>query len=292
MLNDNGKKDRNIKTVTFTSGIGGVGKTNITVNLAIAMKRLGRNVLIIDADFGMSNAGALLGLQPRYTIEHVLKDGMGLCEAVLEGPLGIRILPAGPDANAITSLDEPDRLMMIEAFDAYCESIDVLFVDAPPGISRNVAFFCAAAQEIVVVSSSDPASIATSANLMRTLISEYRESDFNLLVSAAHGEQTARDVFRQVSQATEDLQNIALHFLGHIPSDSRVHRSIIAQQAYLDLFPETPVSRRTIEIARSLLKRKERLKGTLQFFLKNILSAQRDSGIPGPSEPAVSGSDL
>lgn len=271
-------KKKSVKTIAIASGKGGVGKTNVAANLAIAMRKLGRKVMIVDADLGLSNVDVLLHLAPKHNIQHVLNDGMTLRDVVVEGPHGIQILPAGSGVQELTALDEVQRLKLLEAFEAYDGDIDVLLIDTAAGISDNVAFFCIAAQEIVVVTSPEPTAIADACALIKVLYTRYQEKEFHVLVNSVKSPEEAVEAFRRLSLATEKFLSLSLDYLGYLPYDESVQSAVRAQRPFIDMYPQNPISRRITEIAKRFLGRTEKVKGTLQFFIGNLLSASADAG--------------
>lgn len=276
MISNDLRTRKNIKTIAVASGKGGVGKTNITANLAIAMSRLGKKVLVVDADLGLSNLDILLNLAPQYTIKHIL-DGTRTIEEVLKaGPEGIRILPAGKGVQDMTRLDEFQRLLLLEAFDAYPGDADVLLIDTAAGISENVTFFCSAAQEIVIVTTPEPTAITGAYNTIEVLYSQYQENKFNVLVNAARSKEEADEVFLRLTQSSERFLNIALSYLGYLPFDESVRKAVSAQRAFIELFPGTFIANCVTQIAEELLARDSRVKGTLQFFLGNLLTPRSE----------------
>lgn len=264
--------DRHVKTITVTSGKGGVGKTNMVANLAIALRKLGNEVLVFDADLGLSNIDVLLNLAPKYNIQHVLDGRKNLGEVLVEGPHGIKILPASSGVQEITELDEMQRLRLLEAFDSYDGDIDVLLVDTGAGISSNVAFFCIASQEIIVVTSPEPTSMTDAYALIKVLFTRYQEKDFRVLVNAVRDETEAVEVFRKLSVAAEKFLNISLDYLGHIPLDESMPKAVRRQKAFCDVYPGCAASLRLAEIASRLdADGSNKVKGTLQFFLGSLL---------------------
>jgi len=273
MLKTRGQGMRNVKTIAVASGKGGVGKTNVVANLAIAMKRLGRDVMILDADLGLSNIDVLLHLAPRHNIQHVLSGEKTLRDIVVNGPHGIRILPASSGVQELTRLDEFQRLRILEEFSVFDNDADILLIDTAAGISENVAFFCIAAQEIVVVTSPEPTAITDAYALIKVLFTRYQEKGFNVLVNSARSSAEAMEVFRRLSLAAEKFLNVSLNYLGFIPFDESVPKAVMGQKAFIDIYPDSPASRRIMEIASKVLESRTRVKGTLQFFIKDLLSA-------------------
>jgi flagellar biosynthesis protein FlhG len=228
--------------------------------------------MIVDADLGLSNIDVLLHLAPKHNMQHLLRDGMALKDIVIEGPHGIQILPAGSGVQELTALDEFQRLKILEAFDSYDNDIDVLLIDTAAGISENVAFFCIAAQEIIVVTSPEPTAITDAYALIKVLTTRYQEKNFLILVNSARSETEAFEVFKRLSLAAEKFLNISLDYLGFLPYDQAVPDAVRAQRAFLDLYPKKEISKKIMEIAGLFLNRNDKVKGTLQFFIGNLLS--------------------
>ncbi len=272
------KTTKYIKTIAVASGKDGVGKTNLVANLAVALHKLGKKVMIVDADLGPSNIDVLLHLEPRFNIKHLLDGGMTLSDILVEGPHGIKIFPAGSGVQELAALDEFQRLKILEAFDAFDGNIDILLIDTPADVSENVAFFCIAAQEIIVVTSPEPAATNDAYALIKVLYTRYQEKDFHVLVNSARSPEEGFEVFRRLSLATEMFPNISLDYLGSLPFDPSVQEAVRAQQAFVDMYPGHDVSKRVMEIANELQGRTDRVKGSLQFFFGNLLTASMDSG--------------
>lgn len=266
------KKDRYIKTITVASGKGGVGKTNIVASLAIAIQKIGKKVLIFDADLGLSNIDVLLNLSPRYDIQHVISGEKGLVDVLIDGPFGIKILPASSGVQELTELDEFQRMRLIEEFDSCSIDIDVLLVDTGAGISSNVAFFCVASQEIIIIVSPEPTSLTDSYALIKVLNTRYQEKNFKVIVNFAKDPSEALKVFERLSVATERFLNISLDYLGFIPLDECVPKAVRSQKAFADIYPGSASSSRIFEIAERLMRGdRSNIKGTVQFFLGNLL---------------------
>jgi len=282
MPNDQLKSAKQVRTIAIASGKGGVGKTNITASLAIAMRKQGKNVLIIDGDLGLSNIDILLDLRknrekPEYTIKHLLDGALPLKDILKTGPHGIKILPAGGGLQELTQLDEFQRLNLIEAFDAYDDDVDVLLIDTAAGIAENVTFFCAAAQDIVVVTSPEPTAWVDAYRLIKVLNTEYQESRFHILINSVKDEKEALSIYHNLTSVADKYLSVSLDYLGYLPYDDDVKQAVRAQKAFIDLFPKKFISTCIADVARSLLEREVRIKGSLQFFIGNLLEAQSAS---------------
>ncbi len=277
MLRERSGKRKHVKTITITSGKGGVGKTNITANLAIAMKKMGKNVMVVDADLGLSNIDVLLQLAPKYNMKHVINGEMTLKDILVNGPLGIKILPASSGVQELTALDEFQRLRILEEFNAFDDDIDVVLIDTAAGISENVAFFCIAAQEIVIITSPEPTAITDAYALIKMLFTGYQEKAFSVLVNAVKNNEEALEVFKRLSIAAERFLNISLDYLGYVPFDESVQSAVKTQKAFVEIYPNSHASKGIMEIALKFSNQtRGKVKGTLQFFIGNLLSTSAD----------------
>jgi flagellar biosynthesis protein FlhG len=277
LLSDGQGERKRVLTLAVTSGKGGVGKTNVVANLAIALRRQGKQVMILDADLGLSNIDILFQLAPRYNIEHVLNGDRSLRDVLVDGPHGIKILPASSGIQELTALDEFQRLKILEEFDAYADDFDVLLIDTAAGISENVAFFCVAAQQIILVTSPEPTSLTDAYALIKVLFTRYQEKEFHVLVNSARSPEEALQVFKRLSMAAERFLSISLDYLGYIPYDDSVPKAVRSQRPFVDAYPQSFASKRICDVASKVLQSKGKVKGTLQFFIGNLLSAPADS---------------
>jgi flagellar biosynthesis protein FlhG len=265
-----------VRTVAIASGKGGVGKTNIAASLAIALSRLGKKVIIVDADLGLSNINILLNKHARYNIGHLLDGSLALKDILIDGPEGVKILPAGEGVQNLTRIDEFQRLRILDAFDSYDDDVDFLLIDNSAGISENVTFFCSAAQDLIIVTTPEPTAWVDAYHLIKVLYTEYQENKFHVLVNAVKNADEADDVFQRLTMATDRFLNISLDYLGYLPYDEDVKKAVRAQTAFIDLFPKKFISKCVGEIAAALIERPQKVKGSLQFFIGNLLAAPAD----------------
>jgi flagellar biosynthesis protein FlhG len=251
MLKEEAKKTLT-KTIAVTSGKGGVGKTNIVSNIAIAMKKAGQRVLVIDADLGLSNIDVLLNLAPKYNLRHVINGEKTIRDIVIDGPHGIKILPASSGEQELTVLDKFQKTKIIEALESLKNDVDVLFIDTAAGISENVTFFCLSAQEIVIVTSPEPTAITDAYALIKVLLTRYQKTRFSVLVNSVKNNEEASDIFKRFSLATERFLKITPNYLGFIPYDESVQKAAKKQVAFVDAFPKCLAAKEIFKIASKL----------------------------------------
>jgi flagellar biosynthesis protein FlhG len=269
---------RPVRVIAVTSGKGGVGKSNIVVNLGLALVNLGCRVLLLDADLGLANLDILLGLAPTYTIQDVFSLEQDLSEVIVAGPAGLKILPASSGFPELAELDEFQKLFLLNELDHYPEEFDVVLIDTGAGISRNVLFFNVAAQERILVANNQPTSLTDAYALMKILAIRHHQTRFKLLVNGVARPQEGEDVYRTLLRVAERFleEEISLEYLGIIPYDKSVPQAVMRQQPVLTLYPEAPASRAFTRLARRLRAAPppEGVDGNIKLFWRRLLIYQ------------------
>jgi flagellar biosynthesis protein FlhG len=262
-----------IRVISVTSGKGGVGKSNVVSNLAIALSAQGKKVLLIDADLGLGNLDVLLGLSPVYNLNHVLNGEKSIIDILIDGPAGIKIIPAGSGVQELTSLGQHEKLKLLDELDMLEEQFDILIVDTEAGISENVTYFTVAAQEIFVVVTPEPTSITDAYALIKLLATRYSEHHFKVLVNMAKDSEDALEVFRKLANVAGRFLDISLDYLGCVVKDEKVVEAVKRQKAVTELFPDSDAAQCYTTIARRVIenKRQNRVKGNIQFFFRRML---------------------
>jgi flagellar biosynthesis protein FlhG len=266
------------RVISVGSGKGGVGKTNVVANLAFAFTRLGKKVLILDADLGLANIDVLLGLTPQYTIQHLLSREKTVFEILTQGPGGMSVLPASSGVLELVDLDESQKLLLMNELDLIAETVDILLIDTGAGISSNVLYFNLAAEESIVVMTPEPTSITDAYALIKVLSQRYRKERFTLLVNSAQSGQEAKEAFRKISMAVDRfLGSISLDYLGFIPFDEKLPLAVKHQRPVLEIYPQALSSRSFMEMAKILMEKPmpPMACGQIQFFWQHLFQCQQ-----------------
>lgn len=272
-----GGKVRSPKVLTVTSGKGGVGKTNVVANLAYALQKKNKSVLVFDADMGLGNIDILLGLAPRFNLQHVLSGQKSIEEVIVEGPAGIKILPATSGVQELTQLNKEARMILVEELDRISGQFDFLIFDTGAGISSNVTYFCTAAHEIVLIVTTEPTSLTDAYALMKVMYQKHGQKQFRLILNIVKSEKEALEIFRHLSAVTDKfLSYVAVDYIGYILADDNVRKAVRQQKPFLELYPYSKVSRCINEISDKIIKESDLSVEANQrpFFWNNIFPVQ------------------
>jgi len=266
------------RVISVGSGKGGVGKTNVAANLAFAFTRLGKRVLVLDADLGLANIDVLLGLAPRYTIEHLLNRQKSVFEILTQGPGGMSILPASSGVLELVDLDEEQKIFLLNELELVAETIDILLIDTAAGISSNVLYFNMAAEESIVIVTPEPPSITDAYALIKVLAKKYRKNNFTILINAVQNGEEAKEVFKKISRVIDRfLGSLSIDYLGFIPSDEKIPLAVKSQRPVLEVFPHAASSRHFMEMAKNLIEKplSRESNGKVQFFWRHLFQCQQ-----------------
>ena len=228
------------RVIAVTSGKGGVGKTHVAVNLAVALAQAGRSVLLLDADLGLANVDVLLGLTPRATLAQVLDGSLDLQDVLLDGPAGLKVVPAASGESQLANLSLREQGGLIGAFSLLPFLPEVIVVDTGAGIGHAVTTFCQAAGEVVVVACDEPASITDTYALMKVLSRERGVKRFQLLCNRVRNDVQGRRVHSTLQAVCDRFLDTSLGYLGIVPDDPMVSRAAKAQRAVVEAFPGSP----------------------------------------------------
>ncbi len=261
------------KVISITSGKGGVGKTNISVNLACSLASQNKNVILLDADLGLANVDVALGLTPTYNLFDLFKD-ISLDQVLCDTPYKFKILPASSGVHDMLSLETGQKLELLEIFDELEDNLDYLIVDTGAGIHDNVVYFNIAAQERIIILTPEPTSLTDAYALIKVLKHRHGVDSFKVIVNTATSTDMAKNVFaRLVTACDHFLGDISLDLLGIIPKDPIVRKSVIKQVPFFINEPNSPAGQAIQKISTSIqnLGNQETVDGNIKFFWKKLL---------------------
>jgi flagellar biosynthesis protein FlhG len=266
---------RPVRVVAVTGGKGGVGKTTVSVNLGIALAQRGKQVMLLDADLGLANVDVLLGLNPVYNLSHVISGERTLEEVIVDGPAGLRIVPASSGVRGMADLTPAEHAGVIRAFSELSQSLDVMLVDTAAGISDSVISFSRACQEVILVVCDEPASITDAYALVKVLSRDHGVQRFHVLANMVHSAPEGRDLFGKLSRVAQRFLDVTLHFVGAVPYDEQLRKAVQRQRAVVDVFPRS----RSAQALKDLAQRADNWPvpttpgGHLEFFVERLIQS-------------------
>lgn len=262
------------KVVAVTSGKGGVGKTNIVGNMAAVLQNSGKRVVIVDADVGLANIDIIFNIHAKYNISHVVSGEKKLSEIMVETGHGIKIVPGGSGFSHLTQLAEGEKLNLLSEFETLQNQADIIFVDTGAGISSNVLYFNAAADECIVVATKEPTSITDAYALMKVLSNDYKVKYFKLIVNMVKSEHEAKIVYSSLSGALDKfLKNVVLEYVGYITADNAMQKAVLKRKLVIDIEKNAVVSKDIEKIAFKIDESeiKSSSNGNIKFFMNKVL---------------------
>jgi flagellar biosynthesis protein FlhG len=275
------------RVIAVTSGRGGVGKSCIVVNLSLALTRLDKKVLILDADLGPTNIGGLLGLSPRYTISEVFAGEKSLAEVIVSGPSGLKLLPGPSGRAALSQLSQAQKLFLLDELDAWAGEFDFILLDAGSGVSSNVVYFNMGAQERIVVADQDPMSVLDAYTLIKVLATQHAEKRFKVLFNKISRPNEAQRAYDQLTKVADRFLRgaVSLEYLGWIPDDEAMPESVRAQKALVDVASGSPATQALMDIAHKLTFQESdaAMDGNIKFFWQNLHQRAADTFSQGVS---------
>ncbi len=224
------RRERLARVIAVTSGKGGVGKTFVTCNMAIAFALMGKRVAIFDADLGLANVHILMGVKPNFNMRNIIEDNFKLEDIVTTGPLGIKIVSGGQGVREMANLNAEHRRIVLRQIDQLERDVDILLVDTGAGISENVLRFATYADEIMVVTTPNIAASADGYSIIKILLEMEPNSKIGLIANQAQSMYHSKNVFNRINTATRKYLQYELGDLGYIVSDEHVERSCQARK--------------------------------------------------------------
>ncbi len=265
-----------VQVIAVTGGKGGVGKTNVSVNLSVALANMGRRVVLMDADLGLANVDVLLGIKPSRTIEDLLAGECSIRDILVDAPGGIKIVPAGSGTQSLVSLNAHEHAELVHAFTEIEDQLDTLIVDTAAGISDSVVSFVRAAQEVLVVVCDEPTSITDAYGLIKLLNRDHGMNRFRVLANMVRSEQEGRNMFAKLTTVTDRFLDVALQYVGSIPYDESVRQSVKRQEPVFNAFPRSKAALAYGQLAHKVDSWPVMMspRGHLEFFVERLVQSR------------------
>lgn len=257
------------RIITVTSGKGGVGKTSVATNLAIALSQIGKEVVVMDADLGLANVNVLLGIIPKYNLYNVLKGQKNINEIITDTPEGIKIIAGASGFTQLADLEHDKKVRFIQDIENL-NFADIIIIDTSAGVSDNVLSFVLAADEIVIVTTPEPTSITDAYGIIKSIASKKMNSNIKLIINRVQSAIEANKVAERVINIAAQFLNMKVENLGFIFEDLSVSKAVIKQKPFFYLNPKSKASQCINEIGLKLerLEVPDSGKGIKRFFTK------------------------
>jgi flagellar biosynthesis protein FlhG len=264
---------KNSRVITITSGKGGVGKSNIAVNLAISLSQYGFKVIIFDADFGLANVDVIFGIVPQYTLADVINDKKNILEVLTEGPQNIRFISGGSGVEKLVELDKGQLEKFVENIGFLDRFADFIIVDTGAGVSDNVMRFVMAADEVLVVANPEPTSITDAYALIKMISNRDNAKPIKIIVNRAENENEAQNLLKKLVLVSEKFLSVKLLPLGYLLNDDVVTKAVKSQQPFALEYPKSNAAKQIREIAKKLIQTKdEKSEGGVKSFMNKFIS--------------------
>ncbi len=263
-----------VQVIAVTGGKGGVGKSNVSVNLSIALADLGHRVVLLDADLGLANIDILLGITSKNNISNVLSGEISLRDVLVDGPGGIRIIPAASGTQAMASLEPVEHAGLIRAFSTISDQLDILVVDTAAGIGDGVVSFVKAAQEVLLVVTDEPTSITDVYALIKLLNRDHGLFRFRIVANMVKSSQEGHNVYDKLLKVTDRFLDVALQYVGCIPFDESVKKAVQRQKPVILAYPRAKASLAIKSLAKKVdsWPLPTTARGNLEFFVENLVA--------------------
>lgn len=236
----------NARVITVTSGKGGVGKSNVSVNLAIQFKKLGKRVIIFDADFGLANVEVIFGIVPKYNMFDMIYNNKDITEVLTQGPLGIEFISGGSGVQELLKLDKNQLAYMIEKLFELDRLADIIIIDTGAGISDSVLDFVLASNEVLLVTTPEPTAITDAYAVLKAIKRRdprVNEKEINLLVNRIEYQQEGNEIFEKLNKVTNKYLDMQLTNIGSLPNDRTLVKAVVEQKPVTMLFPKANVTK-------------------------------------------------
>lgn len=272
---------RPVQVLAVTSGKGGVGKTNVSVNLAAALARAGQQVMLMDADMAMANVDVLLGIHPKLNLSHVIDGTHTLEEIIIDGPAGVHVVPASSGVKRMAELGPRENAGLIHAFSELTLPLDTLIIDTAAGIADSVISFARAAREVLVVVCDEPASLTDAYAMIKVLSREHGVQRFHVVANMTHTPSEGRLLYQKLAAVCDRFLDVTLNFLGAVPFDEYLRKAVQRQQPVVEAYNASRSAQSFMQMAERITKwpRPTGPDGHLEFFIERLVNFSAGQGV-------------
>jgi flagellar biosynthesis protein FlhG len=266
--------------IGIASGKGGVGKTTVSVNLAVMLASMGKKVMVFDADLGLANAQLAMGCRTPYNFSHVLSGEKTVNEIIIEGPMGVKLVPGASGIQHMASLSQAETAGIIQAFSEIEEELDYFIVDLAAGLSDTVMTFLRACQHRFIVLKNEPSSIADAYGTIKVMIQDYQLNNIGLIPNGVFSQDEGERLYGSINSVIQNFLGSRVDYLHSITQDEMVLRAIKASQPLVNFAPSSIASRdfRTLGKVVTNLDKNVSMSGGLQFFIERLAMQQSRTG--------------
>ncbi|MEK9876558.1 MAG: MinD/ParA family protein [Betaproteobacteria bacterium] len=270
-----------VRVIAVTSGKGGVGKTNVSVNLSAALSSMGDRVLLMDADLGLANVDILLGLSHEFDLQHVINGEKTLDEVIVPGPAGFSVVPASSGVEHMAELNTIQQASLISAFSELSLPIDTLIVDTAAGIAGSVVSFAKACQEVIVVVCDEPTSLTDAYALIKVMSTRHGVTKFQMLANMVKDEAHGLMLYDKLLTTCDRFLNVGLGYLGAVPFDEQLRSAVKSQRPVVEAYPRSRSAKAMGRIAEKVKSwpQPDHASGQLQFFIERLLNQQGGAAV-------------
>lgn len=265
-----------VKVIAVSAGKGGVGKSTVAVNLALALAKNDNKVMLLDGDLGLGNVDIMLGLQNKYNLSHVIQGVCSLRDIIVHGPNGIRVIPAASGLEYMAQLTTAEHAGIIDSFNELTDDLDYMIIDTAAGISDTVLSFTRSSHELIVVVCDEPTSLADAYALIKVMSKRFEWAHFHILANMIRSGKDGRELFEKLCSMTDQSLDVQLDYLGSIPFDEHVHQSVKKQKPVVLAYPESSAARALNDLGGMVANWnfKPLVGGNTSFFLERLVSGE------------------